>query len=226
MKLNLNGGWQLTNKPLNWGPESAAQVQRQEGDWLACDLPCDIHVPLIREHIIPEPLLAEHWKDCRWTEDRSWWFRKTFMVDDSLREADCVVLSVEGIDCHADLFLNGVVLGHHESAFYPFQKIVKDLLVDGENMLLIRVTSGYEEVCGAQLAAINHQVCAEYKTRPLDRGDERRAFVRKPQYVAGWDWGPRVVTCGIMGDMYIEASNILTTDVIIEPDPGGYNRGE
>lgn len=207
--INLNAGWRMTHRPLRWGPEQAARVQRETEGWFSCDLPCDIHVPLIREGVIPEPLTARHWRDCRWTEDRSWWFTKTFTAGAGVREADRVVLTADGVDCRADFFLNGVPLGRHESAFFPFEKPVGDLLTAGENTLLVRVTGGFENVTDDELAAVGHQVCAEYKSRPLDRGDERRAAVRKPQYTAGWDWGPRLVTCGILGGVRLTAARTL-----------------
>ncbi len=206
MVLKLNSRWQLTHKPLRWDASWSGRVLAESKGWMDCDLPCDVHMPLIREGIIPEPLTAENFRQCRWTEQRSWWFKKTFTPSQAMLDMERIILTAGGIDCHADIFLNGTHLGRHESAFYPFQAQVEGCLVSGENTLLIRVTEGMESVTDQDLDGVRHMVSTEYKARTQDRGDERRAMVRKPQYSAGWDWGPRLVTCGIMGDVTLSAS--------------------
>ncbi|NLG37714.1 MAG: beta-mannosidase, partial [Clostridiales bacterium] len=216
MKHSMNTGWQLIHKPLRWDAGYAARVLADTEGWLDCDLPCDIHMPLIREGVIPEPLIAENFRECRWTEQRSWWFKKTFSLPEAMRGSGRITLTVGGIDCHADLFMNGTCLGRHESAFYPFEADVGECLLSGENTLLIRVTDGMESVTQEALGGIRHMISAEYKSRPLDRGDERRAMVRRPQYSAGWDWGPRLVTCGIMGGVTLTAHDTVSvTDVCV-----------
>jgi beta-mannosidase len=182
-------------------------VARQDGWLVVPSLPCDVHVPLIDAGVISEPLVADNCFTSEWIEKKSWWFKKTFTAGEELLQAQNSELVIEGLDAHADLFLNGVHLGHHRSAMYPFRKDVRDLLKAGENVLVVRLTSGLEYYTDLDLAKIRHQISAEHKRGRGPRGDERRVFVRKPQYVYGWDWNPRVATCGIMGDARIEAYN-------------------
>ncbi|MFQ7551716.1 MAG: glycosyl hydrolase 2 galactose-binding domain-containing protein [Blautia marasmi] len=47
-------------------------------------------------------------------------------------------------------------------------------------------------------------LCAWRRTTGKIPGDARRAFVRRPQYTVGWDWGPKVITCGITGGARLE----------------------
>ena len=205
-RMELGKDWQLREEALACGRDQHAVVLGRETGWLPVPaLPCDVHVPLIEAGLIENPVVADHHLRCQWIEDRSWWFRRTFSAAGELLAADNSELVIDGLDAHADLFLNGTHLGHHRSAFYPFRRDVRDLLRAGENILLVRLTSGLEYYSDRDLAAIKDFISCEYKRGRAPRGDNRRVFVRKPQYVYGWDWTPRIATCGIMGGARIEA---------------------
>jgi beta-mannosidase len=200
MRVNLNDGWEVLHKPLAWGVEKAERVLEESAGWLKADLPCDIHMPLIEQGIIRDPVDALYSFDCEWTEAESWWFRKTFAVDEALLEQEIVELTMNCLDAAADVFLNGQLVGHHRSVHYPFTAEIKNKLKRSGNCLLVRITSGAEEYSQAQISPF----AASVSTTPR-RGDARRVFLRKPQYVFGWDWGPRVVTCGLAGDVELRA---------------------
>lgn len=68
---------------------------------------------------------------------------------------------------------------------------------------MVRVTSGLEEVSKEDVAELDHAVCLESNNGGKYRGDARRSFVRRPQYTVGWDWGPKVITTGITGNVYL-----------------------
>ena len=207
---DLRKEWQLRPEALYYDKDQYRAVTDREDGWLEVPmLPCDVHQPLIAAHIIDEPLVAENFSKCAWIEDRSWWFRKRFTAGPELLTSQTSELVIEGLDVHADLFLNGVYLGHHRSAMYPFRQDVRDVLRHGENLLVVRVTSGLEYYSDLDLSKIKDHISCEYKRGRGPRGDNRRVLVRKPQYVYGWDWTPRIATCGIMGDARIEAYDTL-----------------
>jgi len=202
----LGKKWQLRQEELYVDWHSHAAIACSETGWMDVEaLPCDVHVPLIEAGVIGDPVVADNCFKSEWIEQKSWWFRKVFSAAPELLNAQNGELVIEGLDVHADLFLNGVHLGHHRSGMYPFRRDVRDLLNERDNVLVVRVTSGLEYVSDLDLSKITHLISAEHKRGRGPRGDERRAFVRKPQYVYGWDWNPRIATCGIMGDARIEA---------------------
>jgi len=42
----------------------------RDNGWMDADLPCDVHMPLIKNGIIKEPLEADNCFDCEWIEDK------------------------------------------------------------------------------------------------------------------------------------------------------------
>lgn len=207
--LLLNEGWCLTSENLSCGPGEAAVVLFKSEGWMKCDIPCDVHIPLINEGIIKEPVEALNCFDCEWIEEKSWWFKKVFDAGEELIGREVVELTLEALDSNADIFLNGVHLGNHNNAFYPFTAEVKQYLKKADNTLLVRVTAGLEKVSQLELSPIKNAISYEKEVYRGTRGDKRRVFVRKPQFTFGWDWGPRIASCGIMKDVYIKAYDRL-----------------
>lgn len=202
----LNDGWLLHDFLLSCGVEKQAEVLRETDGWLPCSVPCDVTVPLIAAGRALEPTVADQFEQNHWIEQRSWWFQKTFWSDDvpGWKEAESIELCFQSLDLIADVFLNGVWLGSHKSAHYPFRREVKNRLAEGRNVIVVRLTVGLETVSDQDLAEIDWAVFTEEGRSIEERGDRRRGFLRKPQYVFGWDWSPRIATCGIGDDVFLE----------------------
>lgn len=164
---------------------------------------CDVSIALMKAGRIQDPVIADHCYENEWIEQRSWWFTKELELA-VLPQCDTAELVFPSLDCHGDIFFNGVYLGHQASSHYPFRRDVKQWIKKGKNRITVRLTVGLEHVSGQDLAEINRAVCTEKGNGCLDRSDKRRAFLRKPQYVFGWDWSPRIATCGIMEEAYLE----------------------
>ncbi|MFN2229332.1 MAG: glycoside hydrolase family 2 protein [Anaerolineae bacterium] len=205
---SLNGTWELTDRILTFPLANARVLAAEREEWIPAPVPGDIHQALIAVGRIEEPLLGLNSFDCRWTESRSWWYRKTFSAGPEWLQAEVVELEMNGLDANAELFLNGEHVGSHRNAFYPFSVDLKPWLKEGDNTLLVRLSAGVEDVSEADIDApdgIRAGTEAE-RGRP-ERGDPRRTFFRKPQYSFGWDWSPRVATTAIAGDVTIRAMN-------------------
>ena len=200
-RICLNEGWNLLEAPLHYGKEMAGYIlSRQDGWYKGINLPADVHMPLIDAGVIKDPVLADYHVDCRWVERRSWWFMKKIQIDTMYPVMELVI---ESLDVHADIFFNGVYLGHHASAHYPFRQDISEYAAK-HNTLLVRLTSGLEHVSDADLSEIDFAVCTEANNGCPERGDMRRAFVRKPTYAYGWDWCPRIGTVAIAKNAYID----------------------
>lgn len=227
MKIALNEDWQMTWEPLYCQAGDYVQVRSKQTDWLQTRVPCDVHMPLIEHGIITEPLLADQCFASEWTEKRSWWFKKQFNLTEDQLTSERIMLKFESLDVEADIWLNDVHLAHHRSAFYPFSADIKAKAQLGSNQIFVRVTSGLELFSEQELALI-HQTKVVYENEQVGlRGDNRRGMLRKAQYVFGFDWGPRVTTCGIMGDVSLECirsiqiQNVHVTTVEIKANSKG-----
>ena len=216
--LALLKEWALREEPLSCGVQMAQLIQRKQEDWMQVSkLPCDVHMALVEHGRMEDPLIGANSFDCRWVENRSWWFKKTFLLGKEDLNNFGAELFIEILDIHADVFLNDCHLGHHDSAFYPFRKDVAPWLKEGENTLLIRLSTGIEHVNDQELEPVRDFVACEWRRRRQGRGDYRRACLRKPQYVFGWDQSPHLATCAIAGDVRLEIlDEVVVRDIRFE----------
>jgi beta-mannosidase len=131
---------------------------------------------------------SDHSLENRYIEDRSWWFKKVFTVESKDLQCDAAELVFDMLDSEADIFLNGFHLGHHRSAFRPLRREVNSILTEGENILMVRVTSGLEHYSEKDFARVKRFVAAAWDAGKgiYDRGDARRVFVESSSmYMAG-----------------------------------------
>lgn len=198
--FSLNEGFAVKESPMCC--ESPAEA-RLLPTIATVTLPCDVHMALMQAGRIKDPTLADYCKDIGWVEQRAWWFFRTFDRAE-LPEAEVTELVLTWVDTHAVIFLNGVQIGTSDSVHIPFVRDLTRYLKDGENELAVRVTTGLEQVRDEDLAELYYSTGLEPPIEPFPRrGDTRRAFVRRPQYSTGWDWAPRIATCGLNGTAQI-----------------------
>ncbi|MCL2834898.1 MAG: beta-mannosidase, partial [Treponema sp.] len=204
MKLSLNKEWKLLYRDLSAGPDQVPSILAAADFIDAGVLPCDAHVPLINAGIIKDPVTADYCHDCGWMEQKSFWYCKEFSVTAKQLKSRAARLTIESLDLYAHIFINGKLAGTHQSCHYPFTSDIIKYLKEGANNILIRLTMGPEEFSRNDMDYLYDYISAEYERRRKDRGEKARAFLRKPQYVYGWDWGPRIGTVGIMKNAWIE----------------------
>ena len=206
---SLNGTWDLRDEILTYDLANARDLSHSEKGWMPTPVPGDIHQGLIDAGRIKEPLLGLNSFFCRWTERQSWWFRRRFEVTPEHLEADRVELELNGLDSNAEVFLNGYHVASHRNAFRPLVVDVKPRLEAGQNVLLVRLTAGVENVSEADMDSTDGvRVNTEDRRGRPERGEPRCTHARKPQYSFGWDWSPRVATTAIAGDVVLRAIQI------------------
>ena len=218
----MNENWKLHESLLSVEKDQWAYVHGLEDGWYHCSLPADVRMPLIAAGVIKDPVLADYCRESEWIEKRAWWFEHTFDSSDVDLEEDIIELILEGLDSRSDIFINGQYIGSHYSVHYPFVYDIKDKIRDGGNVITVRVSSGLEAVSDQDLSELNYAVCLETDNGGKYRGDARRAFVRRPQYTVGWDWGPKVITCGITGGARLEGhKKIAVREVSLHTEEAG-----
>ena len=223
-EILFNGTWQLRDEAIDVGADHASRIVAAKRGWIDQPVPGDVRQGLLAAGRITEPLLAKNSFDQVWIEERSWWLRKTFKLTAKDLAHDVAELELNHLDCNASIFLNGVHLGDHPSAFRPFVAPVKSSLFshlrEGENVLLVRLTHGLEGITPDMYEPLKGHQPTEANRGHAERGDRRRPFVRKPQCVWGWDWQPRVATVCINGDCRLRLmSGATIRDVQVVPYP-------
>ncbi|MBQ4638996.1 MAG: hypothetical protein IJB69_00565 [Clostridia bacterium] len=203
--LSLNGRWSMAWCDIGTGAPDALSALPS----LLYTVPGDVHTPLIEAGIIQEPLYAMNSLDCTWMEKKEFWCRRTFVLEkDDL--APSMQLTFEGLDCTADIYLNGRKIGRHNNAFVEITFDVTSCLHPGENTLLVRLDEGLQE-------AKTHDL--EDMGTMWNNEQPWRVWMRKPQYVYGWDWTVWLFSCGIWKDVYLTACRqAAIEDVYARPE--------
>ena len=214
--ISLNGKWTLYGLRPGEGKKRGAHLREfQARGAMEVLVPGDVHLDLIRAGRLEEPLTGLNAKGCRWVEDREWWWRRTFDVP-AERAGLPAELVFEGLDYEAEIFLNGKKVGQHRNAFVPCRIDVSGRLRPDENLLTVRLESGARQ--------------AGRKKASKYMGGWNLAspscLLRKPQFTFGWDWAPRLLTCGIWRPASLEIHEGASIKDIwvrsaIEPEGGG-----
>jgi beta-mannosidase len=195
-ELSLNGKWSLRycdpgeGEKAGWPKIGAAQ----KGFYVS-QVPGDVHLDMVAAGVINEPLFGKNAEACKWMENKDWWYSTSFTVPNEFIE-ERVELDFEGLDTHADVWLNGFYLGHSMNALVPWIIDVTKIVRPGENLLVVRVDSGVR--WARKQNPIKYYGTENVLTpgRIEDR-ENARMFLRRAQFSFGWDWAPRLLTTGI-----------------------------
>ncbi len=194
--ISLNGTWQLKDYEPGEGVRGrvfAAEYSTQE--WLPAQVPGEVHTSLLAAGLIPEPYYDTNVEQVQWVERREWWYRLNFAVSLAPAEARSRdLLTFEGLDTYATVYLNGSEVGSHQNMFRPAVFDVTGRLNYGQtNHLAVRLDPPY--------------LYLEGKSIPGQWGDynaNQRVFVRKTQAHFSWDWAPRLVNLGLWQEVRLE----------------------
>lgn len=178
-------------------------------EWLPAQVPGHIHLDLMANGIIPDPHVRMNEYGCQWVDETDWSYRTRFDWTPNV-DLPRRVLKFEGLDTICEIFLNGNKVAEHDNMFVPLEVDVTDLLTEGENALEIRFQSAARVGRERQAAYFEAQGLA-----PDTERFEERSFVRKAQYMYGWDWGPRLVSCGIWRPVTLVEFAARITDVYV-----------
>lgn len=186
--LHLNDGWEFRLRDTGPG----YYRPHHPGDrWREAAVPGHVHLDLVRHGIIADPFVGQADAGCQWVDEADWSYRTTFQWNPSA-ELPIRKLIFDGLDTVCKIYLNGELIGEHDNMFVPLEIDVSERLTSGENLLQIDFESAVR-VGDERRTAYFKKESLPHNTTFFDE----RAFVRKAQCMSGWDWGPRLVSCGI-----------------------------
>jgi beta-mannosidase len=190
---NLNGDWDLTYAEgrRRMVPEQYMADNLSGRETWTARVPETVQQTLIRCGLLGDPYIGTNTLAARWTEDVYWIYRRkiTLSADEA---AVPWLLRFEGLECDAQVLVNGEVAGTWCNANYPAEFDVTGMLREGGNLIVVKLSSGL-------LKAASKPVTAGWE--PETAVLTKMMWLRKPQYQHGWDWNPRFVNVGITGSV-------------------------
>lgn len=178
-RINLNGNWHgkcIKNNTIDFTFDGT--------------VPGCVHTDLMGKKIPADIYYRDNSQNCQWIEDCDFEYSKNFTIE---KKPENAVLTFEGLDVYADIFLNSQLIGSTDNMFIPHQFDVSEFLKKGENEIRVHFHSPVKKV--ENLEHCNGAFTCE------------RMHTRRMQCTYGWDWAERFVTCGIFRDVYIDTDN-------------------
>ena len=164
-------------------------------------VPGNIHDDLLANNLIPDPFYGDNESKVQWVSDSVWEYIVHFDKDcghgKSFAHNELVF---EGLDTYAEVYINGQRLvattgdSLTNNMFRTWRFPMPEKLDEVGNELRVRFlpSAPFDSIEASKL---------------LYKLPDNRVFTRKAQYESGWDWGPKLNTCGIWKDVYIVSWN-------------------
>ena len=174
------------------------------GKWYPATVPGFIHTDLMANGLIPDPYYGTNEDSVQWLVNRKWSYRTVLskeelsrMVRNEIPPNDTIWLTFEGLAGRAEILVQRY-LGSSAAAIGDF---VDNMFV--EHTVPIEIWGKFDSI------VIQLFFQYPYDSDSLREANygitlpERRAFTRIAPYQQGWDWGPKLQTCGIWKRVYI-----------------------
>lgn len=181
-------------------------------------VPGHVHLDLVANQIIAHPFLDRHEVGCQWVDEQDWVYECEFSwhpdVDLPHRK-----LVFHGLDTLAEIYLNDALIASSSSMYLPCCVDVSKLLVSGKNELKVIFDSAVRAGIKQRREFFEREGLS-WDTELFDE----RGFVRRPGYSFGWDWGPRLVSCGIWKPVELIEYQGRIADFQVRQEPLGNGR--
>lgn len=195
-KILLNNNWKF----------------RQAGTskWMQATVPGSVYTDLLKNKKIPAPFFADNERKIQWVDTVDWEYSTIFFLKKTDLKNAVQILTFDGLDTYADVYINGQKLFSANNMFRPWEAFVNDYLRLGKNEISVYFH-----------AAKKHVDSIAKTNLPLVLPDNNRLYARKAQYQFGWDWGPIFIGCGIWKNvsLIMHKNPIWDEEVIGEADP-------
>lgn len=179
---------------------------REEGSlkWQNAKVPGTVHLDLLANGFIEDPYYRTNDKEQQWIGETNWEYEKTFDIDKNLLAFDNIDLIFEGLDTYAEVYINNSLIGQTNNMFLEYRFNCKEYLKNGKNNLRVKFISPITKTKKLK-ANIPYPLVA--KMEPVPENEKLSMLSRKAPFHFGWDWGPRLITCGIWRPVYFNAWN-------------------
>lgn len=191
--LDLDGVWQFK--------------ATDEETWLEARVPSTVQTDLMRAGRLADPFFRDNELLAQWVEKKEWEYRRTFTVATTFLEHDRIMLECRGLDTIAEVYLNGSLVAKTQNMFIEHEFDVMPLLREGTNQVRVVFRSVLE--WNRRQADAEPRVTWTGKNAGLtDSSKGLLFFSRKEASDFGWDWSPRILSCGIWKPIRLAAYDL------------------
>lgn len=186
--VSLNGQWSLS-----YWAQPAVPVQSPDGmknvsvKTIPATVPGNVEGDLLRAGLIEDPMVGNHVNDLRRWEGYQWCYARHFDTP-ALQEGERLQLWFGGIDCLADVWVNGHHVGSPENMLIEHSYDITDVVrPQGSNDVQVIIRSATLEGQRKTLGTFSIGGFAS----------EESSYLRKAPHMFGWDIMPRLVSAGL-----------------------------
>lgn len=173
-------------------PQSPDELENSDFKNIVGTVPGNVEIDLEREGVIEDPMIGTNVYDLRKYEAYTWWYLREFETP-KIKSGERVELAFDGIDCIADIWLNGQKIASVENMFVEHHYDITDILQ--------KVNKLYVHIKSTELEARN-QLRNNFGVRYDQLGEA--SAIRKAPHMFGWDIMPRLMSAGIWKDVKLE----------------------
>lgn len=184
--IDLCGTWSVSS------PET--------GHALPATVPGCIHTDLLSANLLKDPFHGLHELDAQWVADQTWIYKHSFALLPKHIQCTRILLRCEGLDTLAHIAINGSQVGATANMFRVYEFDIAHCVSVGRNDIAITFQS-------ATKYAKDRLQKRWLPNWGVSEGDKLPGvnYLRKAQCHFGWDWGPKLATCGIWRPIKISA---------------------
>lgn len=216
MKTNLSlcGSWKLAVLPHKDRIECscAKEIYDKAIEVIPATVPGNLELDLYHAHKVDDLFFGTNPdKIRRYTEKLHCWYFRNFNVSKIEGEP---ILCFEGLDCYADVFVNGIKVASYDNMLIKQTCSISDVLHCGENEILVHIKPAIIEALNYEYPFFVSAGLTAYE----------QIFVRKPAHMYGWDIMPRYLSAGIWRPVYIsfeqeeQITEIYLNPTLLEED--------
>ena len=162
-------------------------------------VPGFVHTDLMANGIIPDPYIGTNEDSVQWVADSIWTYF-TVIPKNTLPKGDTLWLVFEGLAGPVLVFINSLT-GEVVNDFVEEYDLPTNMFCRHEIPLPMHLAPDMDSL-SIELAFVPLADSIFEQAYGITLPD-RRAFTRIAPYQQGWDWGPKLPTCGIWKPVYI-----------------------
>jgi len=163
--------------------------------WIKACSPGCIHTDLLHHGLIGNPFWGAQEKSLSWIGEQDWSYETTVSLPRDVGHLDLVA---HGLDTLAEVRLDGKLLGRTDNMFRRYAWDVLEAADGGRHRLQIVFRCILPEI---RRRSRGHDFAGHEWCDPVGGC----STIRKSQCNFGWDWGPRMLTCGLFRPVELQS---------------------